>query len=100
MGTQELALAMHVMPGDRHFGDTMQNLVNTNVIGRATMYGISVYQEDSSLVLDKSQKENVRNSVESRRLSVFLDYAAAAWLASGFRETVLAKEASSSGISR
>jgi len=31
---------------------------------------------------------------------VFLDYAAAAWLATSFRETALAKEASSSGISR
>ena len=41
-----------------------------------------------------------RNSVESQRPSTLLDYAAAAWLASGFRETVLAKEASSSGISR
>jgi len=56
MGTQELALAMHVMPGNRHFGDTMQKLVNAHVIGPATMYGISVYQEDSSLVIDKSQK--------------------------------------------
>ena len=44
--------------------------------------------------------EIARNSVESQRPSTLLDYAAAAWLASGFRETVLAKEASSSGISR
>ena len=44
--------------------------------------------------------EIVRNSVESWRLSVLLDYAAAASLASGFRETVLASDASSSGISR
>ena len=45
-------------------------------------------------------EEIARNSVESQRPSTLLDYAAAAWLASGFRETVLAKEASSSGISR
>ena len=46
------------------------------------------------------ESEIARNSVESQRPSTLLDYAAAAWLASGFRETVLAKEASSSGISR
>ena len=43
-----------------------------------------------------SISEIARNSVESQRPSVLLDYAAAASLATGFRESALVKEASSS----
>ena len=56
--------------------------------------------EPAMLYVSGAQPEIARNSVESQRPSTLLAYAAAAWLASGFRETVLAKEASSSGISR
>ncbi len=54
VASQEIALAMHVKPGEKPFRDLMSPLVNTDVLGPAQMYGISVYQNDSSFVIDKS----------------------------------------------
>lgn len=54
ISSQEIALAMHVKPGAKTFRELMAVLVNTGVLGPAQMYGISVYQDDSSLVIDKS----------------------------------------------
>ena len=51
---QEMWLAMHVTPGPNKFGDAMSRLVKTDLLGAANMYGVSVYREDSSLVIDKS----------------------------------------------
>ena len=52
--SQEIALALHVKPGDRSFRGLMSALVNTGSLGPAEMYGISVYQDSSSFVIDKS----------------------------------------------
>ena len=54
IASQEAALAFHVVPGEENFGLLMTNLVNADVLGTARMYGISLYREDSSLVMDKS----------------------------------------------
>jgi len=56
VASQEIALGMHVTPGERKFGDAMAKLVNTELLGSAQTYGISAYREDSSLVIDKSVK--------------------------------------------
>jgi len=54
ISSQEIALGMHVKPGEKSFKDLMSGLVNTSLLGPAKMYGISVYQDDSSFVIDKS----------------------------------------------
>lgn len=56
LASQEIALAMHVKPGEKRFKDLMSGLVNSDILGSAEMYGISVYKSDSSLVIDKSVK--------------------------------------------
>ena len=53
-----------------------------------------IFIEIRDSVLVRSKNENVRDSVESRRLPMWLDYAAAASLASGFLETAVASTAS------
>lgn len=56
IASQWLALAMHVKPGPKPFRDLMAMLVNTGALGPGQMYGVSVYQQDSSFVIDKSAR--------------------------------------------
>lgn len=56
VSSQGIALALHVKPGKVPFVDSMERLVNTGMLGKAQMYGISVYNENVSFVIDKSQR--------------------------------------------
>ena len=49
-------LALHVIPGPRPFVESMRNLVNAKALGQAQMYGFSIYNQDSTIMLDKSVK--------------------------------------------
>jgi hypothetical protein len=51
-------IALHVMPGSRPFVETLRTLVDVKALGPADMYGFSIYNRDSSMVLDKSVKYN------------------------------------------
>jgi hypothetical protein len=51
---QETALAMHVKPSETPFPELMKQLVNQKILGTAEMYGVSTYNGDSSMVIDKS----------------------------------------------
>ncbi len=51
---QEVALAMHVRSGDQDLQGVMRQFVNVEKLGSAEMYGLSVYRNDSSWVIDKS----------------------------------------------
>lgn len=52
--SQEVALAFHLKPGDEPFKTSMSRFVNAEVLGDAEMYGISVYSQDASYLIDKS----------------------------------------------
>ncbi len=54
LASQETVLAFHLVPGQEDLGRLTQNLVNADILGPARMYGISLYREDSSLVIDGS----------------------------------------------
>lgn len=53
---QDVFLSMHIVPGSRNFHKEVSRLVNTEALGNAEMYGISVYRHDQSLIIDKSLK--------------------------------------------
>lgn len=54
IASQEMTLAMHVTPGPVKFGELMARLVNSSIFGAGDMYGVSVYRQDSALIIDKS----------------------------------------------
>ena len=54
IASQEAALTFHVVPGQENLSVLTARLVNVDVLGTARMYGIALYREDSSLVMDKS----------------------------------------------
>jgi hypothetical protein len=54
LARQEAALAMHVRPGAVSLKGAMAALVATDKLGVGQMYGVSVYGDDSDLLLDKS----------------------------------------------
>lgn len=54
--SQELVLAMHIQKTMGSFQSTLTGLVNTKALGDASMYGVSVYRDDASIVFDKSLK--------------------------------------------
>jgi len=51
---QQMTLAFHVTPGTGDLHEKTLRLVNAEVLGDATFYGISLHQERSSVVIDKS----------------------------------------------
>ena len=74
IASHECALAMHVRSGDNGFKETMANLVNGSALGPAQMYGLSIYQNDSSMVLDRSVRyENGLFVRLYRKLSLGVD---------------------------
>lgn len=54
--SQELVLAMHIQKTAGSFENNLAALVNTKALGSASMYGVSMYRDDASIVLDKSLK--------------------------------------------
>jgi hypothetical protein len=52
--SQQMTLAFHVTPGTVDLHGRTANLVNVDVLGNAVFYGISLHQELSSVVIDKS----------------------------------------------
>ena len=51
---QVVALAMHVRSGTRDLRRRMSDPVRDEKLAQAQMYGVSMYREDSSWVIDKS----------------------------------------------
>src|SRR6266700_84445 len=56
IAAQEGLLAMHVRQGSQSLQGAMEGLVNVQKLGPSQMYGVSVYGEETTLLLDKSQK--------------------------------------------
>jgi hypothetical protein len=56
IATQEALLAMHVRQGSRSLREVMEGLVSAAKLGPGRMYGVSVYGDETTLLLDKSQK--------------------------------------------
>ncbi len=56
IATQEAFLAMHVRQGRLSVREVMEGLVSAQKLGLSQMYGVSVYGEETTLLLDKSQK--------------------------------------------
>jgi len=54
IASQEAVLAFHVTPGARSFKDVMRELVRSDKLGVGDMYGIGVYENDSSFIIDRS----------------------------------------------
>lgn len=52
--SQEVALALHITPGDMPFSKIVSRFVNTEALGGADTYGVSAYRHDSSFVIDRS----------------------------------------------
>lgn len=52
--TQRLTLAFHVTPGNLSLKEKTSHLVNSKRLGEADFFGISLYQENYSVVIDKS----------------------------------------------
>jgi hypothetical protein len=52
--SQEVSLGLHVRSGDKPFGEKMSELVNSDVVGKASMYGLSIYDDNASIIVDKS----------------------------------------------
>ncbi|HEY5176823.1 MAG TPA: hypothetical protein VII95_14780 [Terriglobales bacterium] len=51
---QEAVLAFHVTPGARPFKEVMRELVRSDKLGVGNMYGLGVYESDSSFIIDRS----------------------------------------------
>ncbi len=56
IAAQEALLAMHVRQGKRSLGEVMTGLVNAKELGSGQTYGVSVYGDETTLLLDKSQR--------------------------------------------
>lgn len=56
ISAQEALLAMHVRQGNRSVKEVMEGLVSAEKLGPGQMYGVSVYGDETTLLLDKSQK--------------------------------------------
>jgi hypothetical protein len=56
IAAQEALLAMHVRQGKRSLREAMIGLVNAKELGLGQMYGVSVYGDETALLLDKSQR--------------------------------------------
>lgn len=54
ISSQQTALAMHVKPYETPYSVLTAKLVNTDILGRASMYGVSAYDGDLSFIIDKS----------------------------------------------
>jgi len=54
IASQEAVLAFHVTPGARPFKEIMRELVRSDKLGVGNMYGIGVYESDSSFIIDRS----------------------------------------------
>ncbi len=53
---QEFVLAMHIAIPGKGLREKMARLVNTQILGSARMFGISLYDEGRSLIIDRSAK--------------------------------------------
>lgn len=79
ISSHEDVLSMHITPGPKSFKSTLSTFVNEKVLGAAQMFGVSVYHEDSSIVLDKSVKYDEALFVRIyRKLPLGLDFMGAA----------------------
>jgi len=56
IAAQEALLAMHVRQGTIPLREVMEGLVSVPKLGPGQMYGVSVYGDETTLLLDKSQK--------------------------------------------
>ena len=75
VSVHENSLAMHVRGGDKTLDAITAGFVNEKALGPAQMYGVSIYQQDFSLVLDKSARyENAVFVRIYRKLAVGIDF--------------------------
>lgn len=56
--TQKLTLAFHVTAGDMSLREKTSHLVNGGRLGEADFFGISLYRENYSVVIDKSMRHD------------------------------------------
>jgi len=56
--SQKLTLAFHVLPGPISFGERTASLVQVDRLGPANFFGISLYRDDRSIVIDRSQRHD------------------------------------------